>query len=326
MSDDIRTGLSADVLARAVEDHLFYLTGRHPRTASVNDVYLAVAHAVRDRLFAKVADTIDAFPSEATAKRVAYLSAEFLMGPQLGANLLNLGIVRPMRDALRRPRPRPRRSCSSRRKSRASATAASAGWPPATSIRWRRWQCRPSATASATSSASSIRRSATGGRSRSRTSGCAGATRGRSRDRSSPSRSGFGGRTEREPTTDGRLPRPLGARPTWCTGVAVRHAGPRLPRGDTATRCGCGAPRRSRRSTSTAFNVGDYFGAVDDKVRSETISKVLYPERRARRRARRCGCSSSTSSSRARCRTCCACTCSGSHAARRLPRAAGRSS
>ncbi len=26
-----------------------------------------------------------------------------------------------------------------------------------------------------------------------------------------------------------------------------------------------------------AFNVGDYYGAVDEKIISETISKVLYP-------------------------------------------------
>ena len=26
-----------------------------------------------------------------------------------------------------------------------------------------------------------------------------------------------------------------------------------------------------------AFNVGDYYGAVDEKVESETITKVLYP-------------------------------------------------
>ena len=26
-----------------------------------------------------------------------------------------------------------------------------------------------------------------------------------------------------------------------------------------------------------AFNVGDYYGAVTEKVKSETISKVLYP-------------------------------------------------
>ena len=33
-------------------------------------------------------------------RRVAYLSAEFLMGPQLGINLLNLDIVTAMRAAL----------------------------------------------------------------------------------------------------------------------------------------------------------------------------------------------------------------------------------
>lgn len=100
--DQLRTGLGVDVLARAVEDHLLYLTGRRPQSASVNDVYLAVAHAVRDRMFALGASTLDASAARSPGKQVAYLSAEFLIGPQLGANLLNLGIVVQMRDALQR--------------------------------------------------------------------------------------------------------------------------------------------------------------------------------------------------------------------------------
>ena len=44
-----------------------------------------------------------------------------------------------------------------------------------------------------------------------------------------------------------------------------------------------------------AFNEGEYWKAVDDKVRSENISKVLYPAM-TRWPARRCACSSSTSS------------------------------
>ncbi len=55
---------------------------------------------------------------------------------------------------------------------------------------------RPTATASATSSASSTRTSATAGRSSSPTSGCASATPGRSRGPSTRSRSHFYGRTE----------------------------------------------------------------------------------------------------------------------------------
>ena len=53
------------------------------------------------------------------------------------------------------------------------------------------------------------------------------------------------------------------------------------------------------------FNRGDYYGAVNQKVASENLTKVLYPNDE-QARARSCGSSSSTSSSRARCRTCCA--------------------
>ena len=51
-----------------------------------------------------------------------------------------------------------------------------------------------------------------------------------------------------------------------------------------------------------AFNKGDYYDAVHEKVASETISKVLYPTTKPRP-ARSCACISSTSSRRARCRT-----------------------
>ena len=58
---------------------------------------------------------------------------------------------------------------------------------------------------------------------------------------------------------------------------SVRHADPRLPRQHRRTRCGCGRPRRRSPSTSRAFNRGDYYGAVNQKVASENLTKVLYP-------------------------------------------------
>ncbi|WP_291989358.1 glycogen/starch/alpha-glucan phosphorylase [Luteitalea sp.] len=97
--NDLRTGLDAETLARAVREHLFYQSGRRPETASLNDVYLAVAAAVRDRLFHRAVATVDVQAAHPT-RAVAYLSAEFLMGPQLGANLMNLGVVGSMRTAL----------------------------------------------------------------------------------------------------------------------------------------------------------------------------------------------------------------------------------
>ena len=71
-----------------------------------------------------------------------YLSAEFLIGPQLGNNLINLGIEDAARAGAVAARARTSTSCSRSRRSRGSATAASAGSPPAISIRWRRSSSR----------------------------------------------------------------------------------------------------------------------------------------------------------------------------------------
>jgi starch phosphorylase len=98
--DQVRRGLGAGILSQAVHDHLLCLQGRHPKTATLNDMYLAVAYAVRDRLFQRGVDTVEAVLSDPAARVVAYLSAEFLMGPHLGVNLLNLGIFDTMREAL----------------------------------------------------------------------------------------------------------------------------------------------------------------------------------------------------------------------------------
>ena len=44
-----------------------------------------------------------------------------------------------------------------------------------------------------------------------------------------------------------------------------------------ATHCVCGRARRSSRSISQDFNVGDYYGAVQEKVHLRNAFKVLYP-------------------------------------------------
>ena len=44
-----------------------------------------------------------------------------------------------------------------------------------------------------------------------------------------------------------------------------------------STRSGCGRHGRPIRSSSTVFNSGDHVGALMDRVRAESISKVLYP-------------------------------------------------
>ena len=60
-------------------------------------------------------------------------------------------------------------------------------------------------------------------------------------------------------------------------GRAHRHAGARLSRESPATPCGSGSSEAVESFDFEDFNVGDYYGAVSQKVVSETLSKVLYP-------------------------------------------------
>lgn len=94
-----RTGLSADALRRAVMDHIRYTIGRPAAALRPEHYYRALALAVRDRMQDnRVASTQTSL--DQGSKVTCYLSAEFLMGPQLGANLLNLGIEEAARSAL----------------------------------------------------------------------------------------------------------------------------------------------------------------------------------------------------------------------------------
>ena len=97
--EDERTGLSAASLARAVSNHLRYSIGRLPAAASAHDHYRALALAVRDRLLHRWANTTQTY-LQTNARIACYLSAEFLLGPHLGNNLVNLGIEEATREAM----------------------------------------------------------------------------------------------------------------------------------------------------------------------------------------------------------------------------------
>jgi starch phosphorylase len=97
--EDDRTGLSVETLKRAFADNLFYIQGKFPEIASKNDYYMALAYTVRDRLLRRWLNTAETYTRNAS-RTVAYLSAEFLMGPQLGNNLINLGIYDQVNQAM----------------------------------------------------------------------------------------------------------------------------------------------------------------------------------------------------------------------------------
>jgi len=86
-------------LKQSFLDHLFCGMGRVPAVATRHDSYTALALTVRDRVLRQGVRTLEAY-HDSDARVVAYLSAEFLPGPHLANNLFNLGIVEPARQAI----------------------------------------------------------------------------------------------------------------------------------------------------------------------------------------------------------------------------------
>lgn len=95
----VRTGLTVKELKQAFLDNLFCAMGRPPLAATLNDSYTALALTVRDRVLNQGVRTLEAFHDQ-DARVVAYLSAEFLPGPHLANNLLNLGITSQVLQAM----------------------------------------------------------------------------------------------------------------------------------------------------------------------------------------------------------------------------------
>ncbi len=98
-ADPVRTGLGVQAIKRAVLDNLTFHLGRMQRLASPHDYYMALAYAVRDRLLQRWMQTHETYANH-DVKVACYLSAEFLVGPHLGTNLINLGIEDAARQAL----------------------------------------------------------------------------------------------------------------------------------------------------------------------------------------------------------------------------------
>ena len=96
---DLRTGLTVANLKQSFLDTLFCTLGRVPSAATPHDLYTALALAIRDRVLKQGVQTLETY-HERDARVVAYLSAEYLPGPHLANNLLNLGIWEQTRQAV----------------------------------------------------------------------------------------------------------------------------------------------------------------------------------------------------------------------------------
>ena len=95
----VRTGMTAASLRQAIEDHLRYTLGRPAALLEPRHFYHALALAVRDRMQQRWIDTTQTY-LDLSRKVACYLSAEFLLGPHLGNNLLNLHLEEQARSAL----------------------------------------------------------------------------------------------------------------------------------------------------------------------------------------------------------------------------------
>lgn len=96
---DLRTGTSVEELRQSILDNLTFQLGRTPEQASLNDWYSAVSYTVRDRLMKNWMKNLGELRSN-REKIVGYLSAEFLVGPHLGNALINLNIEPQLREAV----------------------------------------------------------------------------------------------------------------------------------------------------------------------------------------------------------------------------------
>ncbi len=273
-ADPERAGIDADAVFDGMTEHLFFTLGKLATTASLHDLYMALSYAVRDRLMTRYLASQEAIRAR-PQKTVAYLSAEFLIGPQLNNNLLNLGIQKEAEVALKRfgieslshileVEEEPGlgngglgRLAACYMESLASLQVPAIGygiryefgifnqlirdgWQVEVTDKWLKggwpWELPQPDEACFV---------------------------------------GFGGRTENYTDEKGNY------RSRWLPNehaIGIPHDVPVLGyRVNTCNRLRLWRADATESFDFYAFNIGDYYGAVEEKVGSETLSKVLYP-------------------------------------------------
>ena len=269
-----RSDISLEGLVHTFREHLIYTLGRYPEDATPHELYLALALTVRDQLLYRWLKSIEQLHVE-DVRMVAYLSAEFLLGPHLENNMINLGINEEVRaaceavgfdiQAVVRP---------------GGGTGAGQWGTGKTGGLLSRFPGNPRNSCHRVRHSLRIRylRSADSRRLAGRTNRPVAppwATRGKSGRPEITHEVGFGGRTESFADEHGRY------RVRWIPHQTVKGVPYDTPIvGYRVNTCNILRLWRAEAVASfefAAFNVGDYYGAVDAKIFSENITKVLYP-------------------------------------------------
>ncbi|MEZ0228046.1 MAG: glycogen/starch/alpha-glucan phosphorylase [Planctomycetota bacterium] len=97
---DARTDLSKDAIKKAFIDNLFFVRAKFPEVATKNDLYVALAYTIRDRILRRWVETARTYLAD-QSRTVVYLSAEFLLGPHLGNNMISLRCLDAAREAVK---------------------------------------------------------------------------------------------------------------------------------------------------------------------------------------------------------------------------------
>lgn len=90
---------SVEALKTKIQHHLISFQGRDPERSGAEDMYQAIAYTMRDIMVEKWIETQKTFYKE-EKKRVYYLSLEFLIGRSLGNAMSNLGVLRDVEQAV----------------------------------------------------------------------------------------------------------------------------------------------------------------------------------------------------------------------------------
>lgn len=95
----IRKDMTKKGVERSFLANREYALAKDQYTATLNDDFIALAYVIRDRLIERWITTQQRYHSE-NVKRVYYLSLEFLIGRLLGDNILNLGLMEEVHHAM----------------------------------------------------------------------------------------------------------------------------------------------------------------------------------------------------------------------------------
>ncbi|BCB27921.1 alpha-1,4 glucan phosphorylase [Sulfurimicrobium lacus] len=90
--------LSLNSVKQSLTNHLIFSIGKDPITATDRDWFFTLANVVRDRLIEGWMETMRRY-YENDAKRVYYLSMEFLIGRSLMNSVLNIGFIDEVKQA-----------------------------------------------------------------------------------------------------------------------------------------------------------------------------------------------------------------------------------